>query len=64
MVDPFFSCDILVGKHAIDTITFSSTELEENDIETIEDIELAFHIFDMNSWNDIANTAPVTISFS
>ncbi len=64
MVDPFFSCDILAGKHAIDTITFSSTELEENDIETIEDIDLAFHIFDMNSWNDIANTAPVTISFS
>ena len=63
MVDPIFSCDVPVGKHAIDTITFMSNELEENDITRIENVELSFHIFDMNSWDDIDNTDPVTIIF-
>ena len=51
MVDPYFSCDVVSGKHAITTISFSSSELEENEIETIETVELSFHIYDMETLN-------------
>ena len=63
MVDGMFSCDVNTGKHAVDSITFLSSELEENEIEKIEDIELSFHIFDSDSWDTIADTEPIIISF-
>ena len=63
MVDPYFSRDVVSGKHAITTISFSSSELEENEIETIETVELSFHIFDMETWDTIVDTAPITINF-
>ncbi len=63
MVDSFFSTDVRIGKHAIDTITFMSSNLEENEIETIEEVELSFHVYDMEHWETIVDTAPVTIKF-
>lgn len=63
MMDPFFSCDLLAGKHAVDTITFSNNDLKENDIEIIETFELYFHVFDMESWDDIVNTSTISIEF-
>ena len=63
MVDPSMSADILPGKHAVDEMTFMSSQLEENKIETIEEIETSFHIFDAESWDDIEDTEPITISF-
>ena len=64
MVDPFFSSEIISGKHAIDTITFSSSELEKNGISTINDIELSFHIFNTSTWETIVDTSPVKVSFN
>ncbi len=63
MLDPIFSSDVVSGKHAIDTITFMSSEIEENGIETIENIELSFHVFNMDTWDTIVDTAPVVINF-
>lgn len=63
MVDDMFSCDVDTGKHAIDTITFMSSDLEENEIEKIEDVELSFHIFSFETWDTIADTEPVVITF-
>lgn len=63
MVDPFFSCDVVAGKHAVDSITFSTSELEKNGIETIKNIELSFHIFDADSWDTIADSPIVTLTF-
>ena len=63
MVDPIFSSEVVAGKHAIGTITFLSTELEENEITAIEEVELSFHIFDNDSWDGIADTDPITITF-
>ena len=63
MVDSIFSSDVNNGKHALDTITFLSSDLEENEIETIESVELSFHIFEWSSLNTIADTSPVTINF-
>ena len=63
MVEAIFSCDVCAGKHAVDTVTFMKSELEENDIQDIEDVELSFHIFNMDTWDTIVDTPPVTITF-
>lgn len=46
MVTPFFSSTVYDGKKAIDEITILSSDLEENNISSIEDIELKFKIYD------------------
>lgn len=63
MVSPMFSCDLPAGKHAINAITFMSSDLESNSIEKISDVELSFHVFDMESWDTIVDTDTVTIHF-
>lgn len=49
MVTTVFSQDILPGKHAITSVTFMSSDLEDNGITEISDIELSFHIFNMDN---------------
>lgn len=63
MVQTLFSSDVGAGKHAVDTITFLSSELEENDITEIENVELSFHIFDTATWDTIADTDTIAITF-
>ena len=63
MIDSVFSCDVVAGKHAIDSISFMSSDLEANEIEEIEDIDLSFHVFDMDSWDTIIDTDMVSIQF-
>lgn len=63
MVEPIFSSDVMAGKRTVDTITFMSTELEENEITAIEMVELSFTIFDYEGWDTIVDTETVTISF-
>lgn len=63
MVDPIFSSDVVSGKHAVDTITFMASELEENEITAIETAELSFHIFESEGWETIVDTDTVSIDF-
>ena len=63
MVDPIFSCDIAAGKKAYDTITFFESDLEENGIKDITELELKFHIFNSDSWNTIHDTNSITVTF-
>ncbi|MDD4112897.1 MAG: hypothetical protein PHC56_07695 [Herbinix sp.] len=63
MVDPIFSSDISAGKKAFDTITFMESDLTENNITDITDIELKFHIINLNTWDTIIDTDTVKISF-
>lgn len=63
MVDPIFSCDIAAGKKAFDTITFMDSDLTDNNITDIMELELKFHIFDMNSWDGAIDTDIIKISF-
>lgn len=63
MITPIFSQDILPGKRAIASVTFMSSDLEDNGITEITDIELSFHIFDADSWNTIVDTDPVSLTF-
>ena len=62
MIDGIFSSSVASGKRAIDSITFMKSDLEENDITSIEDVELSFHIYD-GDMETIADTDTVTITF-
>ncbi len=64
MVSPVFSCDVYDGRMAIDDITIFSSDLEDNGIETIEEVSISFHIFDADSWDGIVDTEPITFAAS
>ena len=63
MVDPIFSADVTAGKKIYDTITFLESDLKDNDITDIKEIEMKFHIFNSNSWKTINDTDTKKISF-
>lgn len=63
MIDPTFSSDVSAGKKAYDTITFHESDLKDNDITDIKEIELKFDVFNADSWNDIFKTDTKKISF-
>lgn len=63
MVDPAFSCDIVAGKKAYDTITFFESDLDENGITDITDLEIKFYIFNSDSWGTIHETDAITVTF-
>ena len=63
MIDGMFSCDVVAGKRAVDTITFMESDLKKNGITAIKDVELSFHIFDMAQWETIADTEVVRMAF-
>ncbi|MBQ8497604.1 MAG: hypothetical protein IJ489_09150 [Clostridia bacterium] len=56
MIEPYFSCDIIAGKKALDTITFMETDLEENNIIDITDIELTLRLIEMDSWETLTES--------
>lgn len=62
MMSPFFSTTVYDGKKSINDITVFSSDLEENGIETIEEVELKFHIYDADSYSTIADSEPITFS--
>ena len=63
MTEASMSEDIVAGKRAISAVQFYSSDLEENSIEDITDVELYFHIFDLESWEDIFDSDVISISF-
>lgn len=63
MMEPIFSCDIVVGKKAYDSITFLESDLIDNDITSIDEMELAFHIFDEESWDTAFDSETITVTF-
>ncbi len=62
MLSPFFSTTVYDGKKAINDITVFSSDLEENGIETIEEVELKFNIYDADSYSTISDSEPITFS--
>lgn len=61
MVDTIFSPEISAGKRTVDGITVMSSSMEENSIESIEEIEFSFHIFTTDGWDTIEDTAPIVV---
>ncbi|MCR4840698.1 MAG: hypothetical protein K5848_04055 [Lachnospiraceae bacterium] len=62
MVDPIFYAEIYDGKKAIDDITLFSSDLEENGIEAIENVELKFKIYDVDTYDDIDETDVISFT--
>lgn len=63
MVDPVFSCEIVAGKKAFDTMSFMESDLTDNGITDITEMELKFHIYDADGWDTIKDTDAIQISF-
>ncbi|MGM9680011.1 MAG: hypothetical protein ACI3XR_00745 [Eubacteriales bacterium] len=59
MVTGFLSETVYKGKFAIGEITVLSSDLEENNITSIDEIELKFHIYDSDSYQTIKDTDPI-----
>jgi hypothetical protein len=64
MSSVMFSSDIVPGKKNNDSITFMSSELKENGIDTIGTIELSFHVFNSDSWDGVFDTDTIIINTS
>jgi hypothetical protein len=62
MMSPYFSTTVYDGKKAVDDITIFDSDLEENGIESVEDVELKFHIYDNDSYDTIADSDTITFS--
>ena len=62
MMSPFFSTTVFDRKKAIDDITIFSSDLEDNGIDSIEEVELKFHIFDADTYSTIVDSDPITFS--
>ena len=62
MMNPFFATTVYAGKKAIDDITLLSSDLEANGIESIETVELKFHIYDADTYETITDSDPITFA--
>lgn len=63
MVDSSMSEDVVAGRKAISDVQFFSSDLEENSITDIEEVELYFHIFDEGTWETVFDSDVITIKF-
>lgn len=63
MVNPSMSCDITPGKKIIGGLTFFSSDLEENSITDITNLETSFNIFDADTYETIIQTPALTLTF-
>lgn len=63
MVDATMSEDVIAGRKAMSAVQFLSTDLEENSIEKITDVELKFNIIDMESFDNIFDSDTLSITY-
>ena len=63
MLDPNLYVEIMPGKHAVDDMDFWSSELEENGITDIADIEFSLHISNNDTWDTIDDSDPIVLHF-
>lgn len=50
MIDPFFATSVNPETCAFSSISWSDTDLEENNIDTIETIEFSLRVYDSDNW--------------
>lgn len=60
MVEPLFSSDITPGKRVVSSMVFMKSSLEENEITSIETVELSFHVFESESWDTVFDSEAIT----
>lgn len=63
MIDPYYYSALLPGKVAFDRITFSQTDFDDNHISSIETLEFRIHIYDTDSWDTVADSGVISLTF-
>lgn len=63
MVTPTMSIDVVPGKVAISQMTFLDSDLEDNQIDSINTIETSLHIFGEDITGSSIDTDPITLTF-
>jgi len=63
MITPLFSATLPSNKKAIKSLDISSTNLEENSIEKIEEIEFIIKIADINTYQTIKTSETITLTY-
>ena len=61
MMAPLFSCNVAAGKESHDTVDFSSTDINQANIQKIKDIQFVFIIMD-SSYSVIENSDLITLN--
>ena len=51
MADPFWATSVGAGKVAFASMSWSDSDFEDNDITTVEEIEMKFNIYDSEDWS-------------
>ena len=62
-IDSLLSSEIPASKKAYAEISFAEADLKEHDIKTIEEIEMVLHISEIESWDNLLISDPITVSF-
>lgn len=62
MMTPYFSTTVYDGKKSIDAITILSSDLEQNNIDSVDQVELKFHLYNADSYDTIADSDTITFS--
>lgn len=63
MVSAIFSSDISVGKKIVDSITIMNSDLEDNDIKSIENFEFKLRIMNQESWDTLYESPVIKVDF-
>ena len=63
MIDGLFSCELQPGKKAVDEISMMKSDLENNEIENIEQVECSFKVINPDSYQSIFETDIVQINY-
>lgn len=63
MISPSFHVDVLAGTKVFSKLSFFESDLEENDITDIEELELYFHVFDKEGWDTLFDTEVIKVTF-
>lgn len=63
MVTDLFYADLPPQSYAVDSLTLLDSELKENSIDAIEEVELSLRLIDSESYSVIDSTGPITLHF-
>jgi len=63
MIDPYYSCTLVSGKRAYDTIRFTRSHFDRNDIENIEELEFTLQIVYSSSGYTVLGSKKCVLNF-
>ena len=62
MINPIFASTLYDGKMAVDELTIFSSDLEENNITSVDEVELKFSVMDNDSYQSLFKTDSISFT--